>query len=104
MINILSNNLFLFIDTIASKLADRCGRSTFAILSYFLSSGFIYIIITTIGEGGKKQVRKESDLGIIEADHKTWEGVDRHNGIKTLPANWDVLASVDKDIPILADR
>lgn len=54
MLNTLSNNLFLFINSLADRLADSLGQSKSTILGNFLSSYFVCVIIVTTKEESKK--------------------------------------------------
>lgn len=112
VINALSKNLFVFIDSVAARLVDRLGRSKSALLSHFLSSDFAGIVIVITKEEIKEQKRRNSDLRIIETNHKTQEKIDRNNDVEVLPidrntltlVNRDVFAPTDQNTSALADK
>lgn len=54
VINVLSNNCFKLIDSVADGVADRLKYFKSIILSYSLSSNFAYNFITIIEEEEKK--------------------------------------------------
>lgn len=88
-------NLFLF----NVSIVDRYRRSKFVILSYFLSSEFAYVIITTTGELDK-QAKKDCTLEITKVNRWIQERVNGNNSMKVLITNRNVLvAPADGEIP-----
>lgn len=86
MINALLNNLFLFIDRVTNWLK----WSKIAILSHFLSSDFICIIIVTIEKKDKKKT-------IVKINPRTTE--DDYN-IQNKINNAKIPAPVDRKAPV----
>lgn len=95
VINAFSNNLFRFIDSIASGLVDKLGWSKSTVLSHFENSDFVCILIAIIEKKGKEQAKKNSDLEAIKANSEIQERVDRINDIKAPLADRDAPAQAD---------
>lgn len=89
--------IFFLIVGVAGRLADRLKQYKSVIINYFLSSNFIYIVITTIKKEGKEKARRDSNLGITKTDCGRWERVDGNNNAKVPPANRNALALADKN-------
>lgn len=95
MINAWLNHFFLFIDNVA----DWFGWSKIAILSYFLSSDFVSIVIITAKKKSKEWAIVETNPEIKKDNCGTQDEV---NSTKAPPADRKTLALIARETP--ADR